>query len=168
VPRLDPDRLLQQAELLAAHPPSGEPHQTDLRRAISSAYYGVFHFTLASAADMVVGTDNRSTARYSLAYRSVDHARLRTLCSQLKASQMSSDLSPYVPAGGFGEIIDFARLAANLLQLRNLADYHPSELFTIDEARAAVSEAREAIRHFQAANEKQQQVFLTLLLFRPR
>jgi hypothetical protein len=49
MPPLDPEELLEQARRLAA-----EPTQADLRRAISAAYYGLFHFFLTAAADMIV------------------------------------------------------------------------------------------------------------------
>jgi hypothetical protein len=75
---------------------------------------------------------------------------------------------PFVPAGDFGPIADFARLAGNLLELRNLADYDPSRNFTLDAAQTAVSEARQAINHFKTAGAHQQKAFLTLLLFKPR
>src|SRR6266581_674546 len=110
-----------------------------MRRAISSAYYGLFHFTLTAAADMVVGPDDRSNARYRLVYRSVDHSRLRALNSQLSGT-ISQNL-PFAPPDGFGEIAGFARVTGHLYELRNLADYDPSRDFTLDEARAAVSDA---------------------------
>jgi hypothetical protein len=100
MPPPDPEDLLEQADCLTVA--KGAPRQTDLRRAISAAYYGVFHFTLTAAADMVVGAGSRSTSLYSLAYRSVDHARLRTLCRQLNETRIRSDLLPYAPEGGFG------------------------------------------------------------------
>jgi hypothetical protein len=47
---LNPEHLLEQAERLIEPPPAGPPRQVDIRRAISSAYYAVFHATLAAAA----------------------------------------------------------------------------------------------------------------------
>ena len=47
---LNPDHFFEQADTLMA-PPAGAPRQVDLRRAISNAYYGVFHAILAAAAD---------------------------------------------------------------------------------------------------------------------
>jgi hypothetical protein len=70
----DPSELLRQADALAR---SAGATQADLRRAISTAYYVVFHFCLSAAADMVCGIASRSTARYSLVYRSVDHKTLK-------------------------------------------------------------------------------------------
>jgi uncharacterized protein (UPF0332 family) len=163
LPPPDPQQLFEQADALAASP---EGHQTDLRRAISTAYYGVFHFTLTAAADMVVGSGDQSSTRYSLVYRSVDHSRLRALCLQLSATKPQN--LPLVPSGGFGTIADFARIAGNLYELRNLADYDPSRDFTPDEARGAISDARQAIVWFQQGTSEQQKAFMTLLLFKSR
>lgn len=63
---------------------------------------------------------------------------------------------------------DFARIAGNLYELRSLADYDPSRNFTRDEARVAISDARQAITWFQRGNTEQQKAFLTLLLFKSR
>ena len=116
---------------------------------------------------MVVGAAGKqSTPRYSLVYRSVDHSRLRALCSQLSTTKPQN--LPLVPSGGFGTIADFARIAGHLYELRNLADYDPSRHFTPDEARVAISDAREAIKWFQRGTAEQQEAFLTLLLFKPR
>lgn len=157
----DPERLFAQADFLAA-----QPQQEDLRRAISTAYYGLFHFVLTAAADMVVGEEERSTSRYSLAYRSVDHKRLRDLCSQLGRTRPQN--VPLLPSGGFGPIADFARISSNLFELRNLADYDPSRTFTPDEASGAISEARQAITWFRRGSKAQQEALLTALLFKPR
>jgi hypothetical protein len=47
---LNPDHLLAQAERLIRAPPAGPPLQVDVRRAISAAYYSVFHAVLTAAA----------------------------------------------------------------------------------------------------------------------
>jgi hypothetical protein len=115
----NPEEYLRQADALAGKPGAT---QADLRRAISTAYYAVFHFCLTAAADMIVGASARSSARYSLVYRSVDHARLRGICEQLKVTKRHEDL-PFIPTGGYGKIGDFARLAGSLYEQRISADY---------------------------------------------
>jgi len=162
VPPPLPEHLFEQADSLTA---AAEPRQTDLRRALSDTYYGMFHFVLTAAADMVVGAAGRTTPWYALVYRSVDHARLRWLCDQLSAKNPQL---AFVPVGGFGSIADFARITRNLYELRIQADYDPSGDFTPDGTRIAISDAREAIKLFQRASVDQQQAFLTLLLFKPR
>jgi hypothetical protein len=114
--RPDPDELLHQADTLVGKPGASE---TAFRRAISNAYYAVFHFCLTAAADMVCGAGDRSMKRYSLVYRSIEHKDFRTLCSRVIPSTPQVAL---VPSGGFGTIKDFAGVAVSLYGQRELAD----------------------------------------------
>jgi hypothetical protein len=66
VPPLDPEHLFEQA--LKLTDPAAD-RQADFRRAISAAYYGLFHAVLSAAADLFIGAGNRSTGRYELVYR---------------------------------------------------------------------------------------------------
>jgi hypothetical protein len=118
MPPLNPEELLEQASRLAE-----QSTQADLRRAISSAYYGLFNFFQTAAADMIVGPDKRDTPYYGLVYRSIDHNQLRALSNRLSKSK--PDNQPMAPAGGSGKIADVARLAGNLLERRSKADYDP-------------------------------------------
>jgi hypothetical protein len=156
----DPDEYLQQADGLAGRRAAS---QADFRRAISAAYYALFHFCMTAAADMVVGAMGRSTSAYSFVYRSVDRKTLRSLCAQL--SQTTPQNVPIVPSNGFGTIADFARLTVSLQGQRHLADYDPSRNFTVVEAKLAISEARQAIAWFKSGAAEQQNAFLIMLLF---
>ncbi|MGJ4888839.1 hypothetical protein ACQR1Y_11625 [Bradyrhizobium sp. HKCCYLRH3099] len=155
----DPNELLLQADALAA-PASAT--QVDLRRAISAAYYAVFHFCLTFAADMVCGSAVRSSDRYRHVYRSIDHSTLRNLCDKLRKTS-PKDIA-IAPSMGFGNISDFARIAVTLQELRHRAEYDPQPVLTALEARTAVSEARQAITWFTSSNDEQQKTFLVLLL----
>jgi hypothetical protein len=160
----DPDRLFDQADSLI----NNHTDETDLRRAVSAAYYGVFHFTLRALADWIVGPANRSTNRYVLVYRSVDHKVLRALCDQFRGSTVNAVIVPFEPVGGFGPVKDFARAVLNLYEQRILADYDPARPLSHADAFGAVSSARPAVAKFQAATPGQREGFLTLLAFRPR
>lgn len=80
---LNPDHLLDQADRLTRAPDVGAPRQADLRRAISSAYYAVFHALVTEATDNVVGKTQRHTPLYALVYRSIDHRALRRTCEEI-------------------------------------------------------------------------------------
>jgi hypothetical protein len=160
----DPNRLFDHADALI----NNNQDETDLRRAVSAAYYGVFHFTLGALADWIVGPDNRSPDQYALVYRSVDHKVLRALCDQFRGATLNATIKPYEPAGGFGPIGDFARAVLNLYELRILADYNPTHALSHTDALGAVSSARPAVANFQAAMPEQRKAFLTLLAFRAR
>ena len=158
----DPNELLGRASTLAAG-----ATQADLRRAISDAYYAVFHAFATAAADMVCGgSAGRSSQGYSLVYRSIDHKTLRSLCAQL--SQTNPQNVAVVPSVGLGNISNLAGLVVNLQGQRLLADYEPSETYTDVRAKAAISDATQILAWFNACVDEQQKAFLTMLLFRQR
>jgi hypothetical protein len=166
---LKPDDLFRQADKLIAPPAAGPPLQVDLRRAISSAYYGLFHFVLAALADEFVGTSQRSTPRYALVYRSVEHRRFRDICIEARRQAASSRFAPYVPrTDAWGSMQEFARTAVELQEKRHLADYNPEPRFKTSDARLAIDTARVAVQQFQSAGQECQKAFLTLLLCPPR
>jgi len=124
---LNPDHLFEQAERLVAPPPAGPPRQVDLRRAISAAYYGVFHFILTAAADEFVGVTKRTDRRYVLVYRSVDHRSLKDLCEEVRKQTLKSKYQQNAPTNGFGANIQaFAIAFIELQEKRHAADYDPS------------------------------------------
>lgn len=166
---LNPDHLFDQADKLVAPPPAGPPRQVDLRRAISSAYYGLFHFTLASLADEFVGVTQRATARYVLVYRGVDHRTLKEICFEVQKPNPPQRYAPYFPANGFGANIQaFATAAIDLQEKRHRADYNPEPRFRTSDARLAIGTARSAIKRFGRASDERRKAFLTLLLCPPR
>lgn len=123
---LNAQHFFERATRLAASQSSGPPRQVDLRRAISDAYYGIFHATLAAAADQFVGVSKRSTSEYVRVYRSFSHGAVRELCSEVKKPALSRSLVRHVPPGGFG--LDLKAYAEGLFELqekRLSADYDP-------------------------------------------
>lgn len=166
---LNPEHLFEQALQLVAAPAAGAPRQSDIRRAISAAYYGVFHFVLTALADEVVGSTKRGTSRYELVYRSLDHRRLKDLCSEVAKPTLPPKYRPYEPSIGFGSNIPgFATAIIELQDKRHRADYSQIMRFRASDARAAVATARSAIRQFNRANAQRRKTFLILLLCPPR
>jgi hypothetical protein len=166
---LRPDHLFEQADRLIGIPTAGRPRQVDLRRAISSAYYGLFHAILTAAADEAIGTAYRSTENYALAYRSVDHRVLRALCVEVQKSTLPAKYRRYEPAGGFSRFI--RAVAASVVELqdaRYAADYDPLIILKRSDAALAVRTARRAVRRFGGATAKSRKAFLALLLYPPR
>jgi hypothetical protein len=166
---LNPEHLLDQARKLIAPPPAGPPRQVDLRRAVSAAYYSVFHATLTAAADEFIGKAARSTPQYALVYRSIEHASLRTLCIEATQLKPSPKYVRYVPPAGFGPDIQLYGIAAlELQERRHAADYDPSIRLRTADAVLAVNTARTALERFAKAAADRRKAFLALLLFRPR
>jgi hypothetical protein len=166
---LNPEHLLEQADKLIMPPPAGPPRQVDLRRAISAAYYAVFHATLSAAADLYVGATKRAANQYALVYRSVDHKDLRDIASKIIAPTLSAKLLPYSPSGGFdADIRAFAQAVVDLQEQRHDADYNPSVRLRTTDAVLAVGIARDALRRLRTAQTTSRDAFLGLLLFRIR
>jgi hypothetical protein len=165
---LDPEHFLAQAERLIV-PLAGRQRQVDLRRAISNAYYCVFHAILTAAANHFVGSSKQNTRQYGLVYRSVEHSSLRSLCAAVRSRQLSQKIASHAPVEGFD--LDTQILAKFVLQLqekRIAADYDPGiQIKTLD-ARLAVESARTALRHLDQANAESREAFLSLLAFQPR
>src|SRR5258708_3464572 len=159
----DPEHLFQEAvRLTGPFASENEPRQTDLRRAISAAYYGLFHFTLTAATGLFFAA--RPSDEYAMAYRSVRHEWLRALCEQLQRKQLAKT-PPHIPETFFGDVVKFATTFAELQELRHRADYDPSFSIKAEEVKIRIAEARRAVELFSGAEEKQRAVFLALLLF---
>jgi uncharacterized protein (UPF0332 family) len=166
---LSPEHLIDQAERLIAPTPPGRPRQVDLRRAISTAYYAVFHAILAAAADLFVGTSKRSSSQYNLVYRSVDHVTIRELCAQVQKQIVPRRLVHHTPSSGFGPNMQaFAAAVVDVQKMRHEADYDPSINVARSDALLAISTARLALARFKSATSAQRDAFLSLLVFKPR
>jgi len=166
---LNPEHLFEQADRLIVPPQAGPPRQVDVRRAISAAYYGVFHATLTAAADHFVGSAKRGTRQYGLVYRSVQHGALRSLCELATKPRLAAKYAPHVPNGSFGPNISaFAAAAFELQEKRHSADYDPLIRVKTSDAKLAIGTARAALQRFDSATASEREAFLTLLLFTPR
>jgi len=179
MPALNPDHLLDQADRLVAPPARGAARQADLRRAISNAYYAVFHAVVTEAADRFAGRSRsqRQGPLYRTIYRGIEHNRLRKLCDEFanskgkdkdKLSDQMKRCLEYAPRGAFGpEWEDWARSVAGLYQKRMEADYDPKLRVSPSDAVLAVRLARTAVAQFRAADGATRNAFVALLVFPP-
>lgn len=166
---LNPDHFFEQADLLMAAPAAGPPRQVNLRRAISNAYYGVFHFVLTELADEFVGKTKRTSQRYAAVYRSLDHRTFKQICLDLQKSPPPVRYAAFLPRNGMGNTIaEFAVAVVELQERRHRSDYDPSSRFKTSDAQIAVRTARRAIIRFRRASPERRKTFLTLLLCPPR
>lgn len=164
----NPDHLFEQADKLIT-PQVGRLRQSDIRRAISAAYYGIFHATITKAVDQFVGATNRDKSHYGLVYRSVSHSRLRELCTEVQKSILSNRYRPYVPSTGSGpHIVAVAEAIVELQEKRHSADYDVMVRMNRSDAALAIATARAALGRFDKASQQEQLAFLSLLLFSPR
>lgn len=170
MPVLNPLHLFEQADRLTApQDGGGAPRQADLRRAISSAYYGVFHAILTEAADTFVGTTQRHSTRYELVYRSIDHRVLRNLCEVVLKDTLPDKFKKFEPRGGFGtDLRALATAVVELQEKRIAADYDPQFRARRSDTVLTIATGRTAVTRFQNASAQRRKVFLTLAAFSPR
>ena len=135
--------LIATARLLAEHPRRGRPPEANLRRAVSTAYYALFHCLAANCADMVVGGQSamRNQESWRQVYRALDHGPAKRRCGDRNT------------LSGFpSEIRQFAQVFIQMLDLRHSADYDPdSDVPTRDEVIKYINDAEDTIRQFPAS-----------------
>ena len=153
---MEPDGLIQSARLLADG--GGNPSQESLRRAISGAYYALFHALCYAFADLVVGEtpEDRASEEWYQAYRSLDHGHLARQCRH-------ADVNRYSPSLRF-----FAATFDALQTSRHQADYSPRDNYNQDEALAIIDRAEAAIADFAAASEGERGRFVAYAALRRR
>ena len=166
---LDPDELFEQAEFLVASRRPGPPRQVDVRRAVSAAYYAVFHFICTEAADFVIGQRYQREARYAQVYRSVDHRDIRSACAAVQAAKPDVAVARLAPSNGFAaRLQEFAAGTIELQVRRHTADYDPSGLLRTKHAHLMVSLGRSTISAFRDTDADNRAAFLTIILFKRR
>jgi hypothetical protein len=154
---INPQHLLDQASTLT-EAQARHSTETDLRRAMSAAYYAVFHAIASAAADSIVPANKRATEQYARVYRSISHGALRKLCDRVRSKNLA-----------FGsDIREFAAAVADLQEKRHSADYDPTFTAIRLDTRLTIHAARSAISQFEAAPAAERAHFLSLLLFPPR
>jgi uncharacterized protein (UPF0332 family) len=149
--------LLGQADRLAAA--SGtRPKQADLRRAISAAYYAVFHSLCKNCADTLVGTVKmqRPNRAWQQVYRGLDHKSARQACEAART------------LGFPATIVSCADAFVSLQRQRHEADYDPTFKTTRAEARSALNLAKAAINDLRNSNSNDRKAFAVQLLFKKR
>src|SRR5271165_93304 len=81
--RLSSD-LLKQAETLANQDQT-RPKDASIRRAISTAYYALFHFLLDEAAGILVGTSQSDKPLRHILVRCFVHGKMGSACERIVA-----------------------------------------------------------------------------------
>ena len=150
---MSPHDLMDAARALADH---ASPTQARLRRAVSTAYYAMFHSLAASAADLFIGTV-RSPAWHRI-YRALEHGRARSGCQQGQVMREFPE-----------EIRDFARAFVVLQKARQQADYAlDADAYQKSDVLGHIASAELAINGFEQADTAASRAFAAHVLFRQR
>ena len=138
----------------------GRPRQAELLRAISTAYYALFHNLASCGANHLIGStpSRRSSGAWRQTYRALDHGRAKQQCTS----------NPAILQRFPQEIQDFAAQFIKMQGRRHLADYDPFETVTRSEVLQLIEETKTAIVRFDAGNRPDRAAFSAFVLFRSR
>ncbi len=161
--------LIQVAHALGKKRKVGAPKRADLRRAVSTAYYAVFHFLSKAAADALVGSTKGGSAAHTIVYRAFEHRRMHTACREASRQQLDAKLSTTLGFASFdANLRSGASAFVELQDRRHRADYDPNYAITTSETKSAIDLAETAIAAFSGADKEQFRLFLIFLLFQTR
>ena len=162
---MNPDDLIRIARLLAGGMTGGglgRPRDADLRRAVSAAYYALFHALAACCADTLIGSSprTRSQQAWRQTYRALDHGPAKERCARREIEQFPQDIQ------------DFAASFVKLQGRRHTADYDPlpdrGSGFYRSDVLKLIGEVEEMIGVLNAASDLDRRAFAALVLFRLR
>ena len=162
------DLLLHAAWLISS--PSTTTAEADHRRAVSAAYYGLFHALTMSGADLF-GPGGSSAFKGQIA-RAYNHGPMRQVCLVFKAASNKGFQPPYnamMPLTVDARLFGVAEAFVRLQEARHTADYDTSAVINPSDAVNDVRLAMEAFHHWQAISATPEaRVFLTALLLADR
>lgn len=162
---IDPQSLISTARLLLGESNKGAPNQTRLRRAVSTAYYALFHSILRSASDAFVGANQRARPRYETMYRGFEHRLMKESSATIDKPTLGAKAARAMGATQVSqEIRDVASVFVSLQDRRHWADYAPSGKITRSEARDLVDLSEFAASQLRAADSDERRNFLAYLM----
>ena len=128
---------------------------THLRRALSTAYYAMFHCLARVSADRLIRSRGaaRDAAAWLHVYRSLQHRHANRQCLDARALAAHPEV-----------IQRFATYFAGLQEQRHQADTNPAAVFKTADVRRRIHTAAEEIRLFEGASETDQAAFAAWVL----
>ena len=159
---MDPDDFIEIARYLTAESVAGDrgrPRQAWLRRAVSAAYYALFHAMARSCADALVGSTraNRSQAAWRQAYRALEHSHARNQCKNKTVMEK-------FPEG----IQSFGQTFIEMQEQRHAADYDPDPKLLRTDVKQLIDETAKAITEFDKTTPADRKAFAIYVLLRTR
>ena len=153
---MNPETLIWIARHLARIDSSEMPINDELRKAISCAYYALFHALCNCVADQWTGFDKelRGSDAWVQAYRLLEHGKIKAACIKVCSSEIFSE-----------DLKDVAQVFLIVLSMRHGADYNPRSLISLKEAVETINTVEEAIRKLMNADAKDRMAFISFLAF---
>ena len=135
----------------------GRPRQEPLKRAVSSAYYAMFHALCHSNADAIVGRRSDPIGRlaWTRTYRALDHRQAKN-----RLTQARRDLRP--------QARNFAERFGYMQEQRHAADYNPHRIFTREEVLYLLDAADTATQEYMQMPRNERRAIAAVVLLQER
>jgi hypothetical protein len=151
------DLLLQALELATLD--ARKPKQANLRRAISSLYYAVFHLLVDEACRIQIGAQHSQAPFRHVLGRAFAHGVMSDACKSFGGGTLKKGAAKGLPLAFAipSEVRELAQTFVNLQDDRHLADYDLTERFKRSDVLALIAEVRkrsENFRSLESSNEK--------------
>jgi hypothetical protein len=157
--------LLEQAIKLAKLD-ARRPKQANLRRAISSTYYALFHLLVDEACRVQIGAQHAQAPFRQVLGRAFVHTVMKEACRSFGGGTLRKGVAKGLPPGFTvpPEIRNLALTFVELQDLRHLADYDLTERFKRSEVLSLISQVEDRIQPFtNLASSNEKRFFLACL-----
>ena len=156
---MNPEGFIKDARSLLQQTGGGRPSQSSLRRAVSTAYYAMFHALAQNGADMLVGArpEFRTSPSWQNVYRSLEHAGAKKLF-------LHWTVMAHFPAA----IQEFGDTFVEMQGNRHEADYNPHARFAKPFVMSAIDNVERVIAGFKNAGREDLRALALCIFFKPR
>ncbi len=157
--------LLEQAIRLAKLD-AKKPKQANLRRAVSSAYYALFHLLVDEASRVQLGAQHNQAPYRQVLGRAFVHGVMKDACKSFGGGSLKKGVARGLPAGFAipAEIRELALTFVYLQERRHVADYDLTERFKRSDVLWLISEVERGVQAFsQLAPSTEKRFFLACL-----
>lgn len=145
--------LFDQAEQLA-NVDTRKPKQANLRRAISAAYYALFHYLVHEACCLQIGTKHSQAVYRQTLGRAFNHTVMKQCCMSFGGGTLKESVRRALPTDIHGNYIiakaiqEIATLFCYLQDRRHVADYDLTARFTRFNVLTLIEQAKSVAEQF--------------------
>jgi hypothetical protein len=160
-----PQDLLEQARFLSRREAGrGRPRQASLRRAVSTAYYAVFHLLCAEAASQACAAAPQGLR--DRVQRALAHETMRQAANSFQATNLPAHVASLLDGPIHPDLVAVARSFVRLQEERHQADYDLTDQFDRTRVQALVGDAEQVFRTWNRIRDTDAaRVFLASLVF---
>jgi hypothetical protein len=159
------DDLIAQARRLARLDPK-KPKQVNLRRAVSSTYYALFHFLVDASCRSVMGTTSAQRPYRHVLGRAFVHTTMASACKSFSGGTLPQHVTSALPAFVVPPAMQrISQVFRELQGRRHVADYDLAATFTRHDVLSSVRIADEAMRDFRALPMSDERTFFLACLW---